>query len=123
MKAEVPSSENPSSGESTVVPTPDTASVVESENQAEGTADHGNNAISSKSSDDATLTGSQASTLTGKSKMSNGKRKDVDSAKSAVATKPKSQPTSHNLIGKLNNLVTTDLSNITSGVDFAMICK
>lgn len=125
MKAEVPPGEKTSSGESTVVPTPDTASVVESEGQTEGASSHGDNASPSGSSDEATLAGSQAGTLTGKSKASKGKGKDADAAstKSETTGKPKPQPTSRNLVGKLNNLVTTDLSNITSGRDFVMLCE
>ena len=125
MKAEIPLSEKPSSGESTLVPTPDTVPVVESECQVEGATRHGDSARPSGNSNETILTRNQTITLTDKSKACKGKRKDVDLSKTKdiQVTKSEQQLTSRNLLGKLNNLVSTDLSNITHGRDFMMLCK
>lgn len=125
MKAELPPDVNPTTGESTVVATPDTGSVDESDDPVEGTGRHEDNANPSNSSDEATLAGSQAGALTGKSDPSKKKGGGVESAlpKDASTTKPNPAPASSNMTGKLNNLVTSDLANITFGREFMLLGK
>lgn len=53
-----------------------------------------------------------------------GKRKDtgLDSDQNEARAKSSSSHTNRNFLGKLNNLVTTDLVNITQGMDFPQLC-
>lgn len=73
---------------------------------------------SSSNSEDQTLRSSvDSSSVEANSQSSKGKQKEPVSA-SAPA---KSDSTADNLVGKMNNLVTTDLNNITQGRDFLLL--
>ena len=109
MKAQS-SSDNPpgvpaSTTNSSSAQTPDTASVADSETQTEGT----------------TLVNGNGDQHSVKSTSSKGKAKSVTPSQSEDASKPESRSGTDNLVGKLNNLVTTDLSNITEGRDFLLL--
>lgn len=115
MKAE--SSESPAASRATTAaPTPDNASIVEPE--PDGSAVHEERNGSSNSSEDETV---RASTISGSSTAVNKKGKDVP--KLAVPKTVTAQPTtgSGNLVGKINNLVTTDLNNLVEGRDFLFL--
>lgn len=105
MKAELPEGAGTESNPSTTPPSPDSSSIAEPPASAEG----------SNGSGDETLV--QPSSISGSSK---GKKK----ADSIVPIGDKSaakEPTAENLIGKINNLVTTDLNNITEARDFLFL--
>ncbi|KAH8120523.1 hypothetical protein DFH11DRAFT_1560461 [Phellopilus nigrolimitatus] len=123
MKAQT-SSEKSDSGSSTATVTPDTASIAESDVQTEGTMVNGRD--SSYVGGDETL---QSSTASIKSNASKGKGKgtapsvtgrSINSAKSDASLPPSTSSTD-NLVGKLNNLITTDLQNVVEGRDFLML--
>ena len=57
-----------------------------------------------------------------KSDTSKGKGKDTTSD-APVGKDPQSTSSTDNLVGKLNNLITTDLQNIVDGRDFPMLSK
>ena len=98
----------------TVVGTPDSASV------AEGIAiDSNSDEGASESSQVLTAVSRDSASDSGRVK---GKDKDHPSplkSDSKPATKDKKE--TQNVIGKINNLVTTDLGNIVDGRDFLMI--
>lgn len=114
------------SGESTAVVTPDSASIAESppsDDQGEG---NDNASHSVGSSADETVRPGSPSTKSGDSVKGKGKSataslsgKSVTSTKSAAADDKDGK--SDNLVGKLNNLVTTDLNNITEARDFMLV--
>ncbi|PCH33304.1 hypothetical protein WOLCODRAFT_135046 [Wolfiporia cocos MD-104 SS10] len=112
MKAEVPDTPV-NSTVNTVVGTPDTASI------AEGIPD--GTSHSPSSSEDETVRAStasmQTSTSTGTAK---GKQKsgDTTSVKRQVSD---DSTKGGNLVGKINNLVTTDLDNVINGRDFLFV--
>jgi hypothetical protein len=101
MKAETP--ENVKSAASTIS-TPDSASIAESSTAVEASSESSDGAQSSSTSalDPATVKGKQ-------------KANDAEAKKSTSSA--------DNLVGKINNLVTTDLGNITDGRDFLLVCK
>ncbi|CCM01503.1 uncharacterized protein FIBRA_03559 [Fibroporia radiculosa] len=113
MKAETQNTPG-NSVASTAVPTPDNASIAEG---SESQITH----ESPTSSEDETM---QASTVSVDSSSVKGKQKSKaasvsgDSKKSADDSPAVSGPKGENLIGKINNLVTTDLDNIIGGRDF-----
>lgn len=88
----------------TVVGTPETASVAESSQTAGGEADAEEESSATAASDKGKA--KQSPTLTSKAPPA---KKDIPSKKDT------------NLIGKINNLVTTDLGNITDARDFLML--
>ena len=101
MKAQT-SGDSSVSASSTVVSTPETASIADSDATTEVTTLNG--------------TETQPGNASMKSDADKGKGKNT---KGDVA--PKSKSSTDNLIGKLNNLVTTDLQNIVEGRDFVML--
>ncbi|OJA09105.1 hypothetical protein AZE42_02555 [Rhizopogon vesiculosus] len=109
MKAELPDGDK-KSGNSTGVSTPDSASVAGSSTAA---ADE-----SIDSSSDETLQTSSETISTSPAKK--GKQKAQD-AKEESDSSSKSNSSADNLTGKINNLVTTDLTNITDGRDFLFV--
>ncbi|KAI5124482.1 hypothetical protein M0805_008364 [Coniferiporia weirii] len=123
MKAET-SSDKPGSVASSTSQTPDTASIAESDAHTESTAVNGEGNVCASGSGDESPLSSSAST---KSNASKGKGKDGHSTSGRSASlKPETNaPTSTsdtgNLVGKLNNLITTDLQNIVEGRDFMML--
>ena len=109
LKAEA-SNETIEEDDLTVIGTQDSVSVTEgtSVNSGEG---------ASQSSQPTPISASEDSSGDSQS-ASNGKDKeDLSTLKSNTRDKEKAQ----NLIGKINNLVTTDLGNVTDGKDFLMI--
>lgn len=115
MKAQTQGGKTPTASSSTTAATtPDTASISESPIATEVSA------ASSVSGDE---------TLRAASESTQGKRKKKDAA--SVASKltgalkdsesKGSSSSTDNLVGKLNNLVTTDLQNIIEGRDFMML--
>jgi len=101
MKAEVPKRSSTEGG-STAVPTPDRSSTPEAFGGQEP----------SSSSGDETLHSSSASVT------SKGKQKAKDVQSSDGAGEKAGDAHGGNLVGKINNLVTTDLNNITGARDF-----
>ena len=130
MKAQLPQGSSESaaaSASNSAVPTPDTASIASTDNHTEVGTQYGEGSSTLESSDE-TLHASNASVKSGSS--SKGKGKTNGSSKRTPqedATTPdkKAKHTSNtdNLVGKLNNLVTTDLSNIVEGRDFPLLCE
>ncbi|KDQ56808.1 hypothetical protein JAAARDRAFT_36283 [Jaapia argillacea MUCL 33604] len=122
MKAEVNPSDSTasaaSSTPSTAVHTPDSASIAEVEHEPSP----------SGSGDDNTSTTARdpsvASTATAKGKdKQKGKEADKESIASSKSKKDKEKEKDDggkgsNLVGKINNLVTTDLGNLVDGRDF-----
>ncbi|KAG1757959.1 hypothetical protein EDB19DRAFT_1936472 [Suillus lakei] len=111
MKAELPD-DGKKSGESTVPSTPDSASVAGSSTAA---ADE-----STDGSGDETLQASAETMSTSSTKKGKQKSQDV---KEDLDSSSKKHSSADNLVGKINNLVTTDLGNITDGRDFLMVGK
>lgn len=118
MKAEV--IETSGSGGTTAAATPDTASLIDS-GSAQGA--HGDADI-----DETTLGGSSA--IAADSGSTQGKQKSrgaVESSKSGDKKDDlgKETPTDtgdgRNVVGKINNLITTDLETITSGRDILQL--
>ncbi|KAH8101555.1 hypothetical protein BXZ70DRAFT_101862 [Cristinia sonorae] len=99
LKAEVGG--EASSGQPTDVPTPDTASLL----QQPG--------LSEESPEDSSDVGRKPDQL----------QAQTSDAVSETSTKVtgEAQPTENNLLGRINNLVTTDAANISNGADLAMI--
>ncbi|KAI6136946.1 hypothetical protein F5141DRAFT_1077700 [Pisolithus sp. B1] len=104
IKAEVPDSDNGPT-DSTIT-TPDSASVSESatavEGSREGSPDEGQH-----STNDTTTSMSKGKP------QSKDKLDDTGGGKSVSSTE--------NFVGKINNLITTDLGNITDGRDFLLV--
>ncbi|KAG0697813.1 hypothetical protein DFH29DRAFT_984146 [Suillus ampliporus] len=109
MKAELPD-DGKKSGESTAPSTPDSASVAGSSTAA---ADE-----STDSSSDETLQANSETISTSSTKKGKKKSQDV---KEEPESSPKKHSSADNLVGKINNLVTTDLSNINDGRDFLLL--
>lgn len=110
MKAELP--EGTTSTPSTAVATPDNASTLDQPISAEASE-------SSNGSGEETL--AQSSSASVKSRTSNkGKYKAKHEPEEKALPKDAS---ADNLVGKINNLVTTDLSNIVDARDFLLLCK
>jgi hypothetical protein len=115
MKAELPD-DGKKSGESTASSTapstPDSASVVGSSTAA---ADE-----STDGSGDETLQASAETVSISSTRKGKQKSQDV---KEELDNSSKKHSSADNLVGKINNLVTTDLSNVTDGRDFLMVGK
>ncbi|KAG1889339.1 hypothetical protein F4604DRAFT_1711826 [Suillus subluteus] len=108
MKAELPD-DGKKSGESTAPSTPDSASVAGSSTAAVDESTDG--------SGDETLQASAETISISATKKAKQKSQDVKELDSSS----KKHSSADNLVGKINNLVTTDLSNITDGRDFLMV--
>lgn len=110
VKSETGSSNTPASSAAT---TPDNASIADASERSESpTAED----------DDAQTAVSEGTNV---SKVSKGKHTQASSeSTTATATEKPQTEGAHagNLVGKLNNLVTSDLSNVTNGRDFMFIC-
>ncbi|KAF8917347.1 P-loop containing nucleoside triphosphate hydrolase protein [Mucidula mucida] len=104
MKAAVPEGED--SRRSTSPSTPDTASLSEADSTLDG-------ATSTSDGDESTVQGSNGSTNTNPSKTKVGKEgaKKTSQHDSAAG----------NLVGKINNLVSTDLQTVVEARDFFLI--
>ena len=100
----------------TVIGTQDSASVTKGTSVNSNSGKGANQ--SSQSSTSISLDSSNGSQST-----SNGpvKGKDLSNLKSDTKSATKDKKEAQNLIGKINNLVTTDLGNIVDGRDFLMI--
>ena len=100
----------------TVIGTQDSASVTKGTSVNSNSGKGANQ--SSQSSTSISLDSSSGSQST-----SNGpvKGKDLSNLKSDTKSATKDKKEAQNLIGKINNLVTTDLGNIVDGRDFLMI--
>ncbi|OJA20724.1 hypothetical protein AZE42_08493, partial [Rhizopogon vesiculosus] len=96
------------SGDSTGVSTPDNASIPGSSTAADANTD---------GSGDSTLQTSSETISTSSAKK--GKQKAQDAKQESDSSSEKNS-SADNLMGKINNLVTTDLSNITDGRDFLL---
>lgn len=127
MKAQV-ATDKSSSREASTTGTPETASIVGSEDLTGATAvnSSGDNSNASGSGDETLPPSSRAESVKGNSDK--GKQKSrASSIKSTTSQKSTSKPDSSsstdNLVGKLNNLVTTDLANIVEGRDFMLLGK
>ncbi|KAF8528012.1 hypothetical protein BU17DRAFT_81241 [Hysterangium stoloniferum] len=107
MKEETTASSKPS----TAANTPDSRSIAENDSDAEtesrGETLQGESSPSPTSKDVA------------KKKPSNVSSASIPTAvSSSTSEKPASDSLSSNLVGKINNLITTDLGNVTDGRDF-----
>ncbi|KAH7905737.1 P-loop containing nucleoside triphosphate hydrolase protein, partial [Hygrophoropsis aurantiaca] len=105
MKAEGPIDKKPIS-DVVATSTPDTTSIAGS--------DSPDGEVSTHDGIEDSLRASEASSL------AKGKQKAVQTTKADDARGPKSN--TGNLIGKINNFVSSDLNNITEGRDFLMPC-
>ncbi|KIJ68829.1 hypothetical protein HYDPIDRAFT_25082 [Hydnomerulius pinastri MD-312] len=106
MKAELPDNDK---GSGSGASTPDSASIAESSTIVEGSREGSVDDVQSSSASTAA------------SSTSKGKQKAKDKTDDADAQAKKPQSSADNLIGKINNLVTTDLGNITDGREFLMV--
>lgn len=105
----------------TAVGTPDTASLADAEG-SDGQENDNESPTNSNSDGDtmraSTVSVTASATAKGKQRagsVSGESRKSVSNAASAEGEK------SGNLVGKINNLVTTDLDNLINGRDFLFI--
>ncbi|EMD39575.1 hypothetical protein CERSUDRAFT_111891 [Gelatoporia subvermispora B] len=106
--------EGEDSARSSIAATPETTSVAEAQAEVESAEDV-------LDDDEETLRASSASG-TSRSAVDKGKAKsspEPEAEHSAVSAQDKLK----NLVGKLNNLVTVDLDNITPAVDFLMLLE
>ncbi|THH11785.1 hypothetical protein EW145_g436 [Phellinidium pouzarii] len=125
MKAQT-SSDKTASATSTSVPTPDTASInlPDANTELEGTTANSSEVAGANATSDETLLPSSPSmdSNASKGKGRNAPSISGKSTSSKVGTdSPTSSGDSDNLVGKLNNLITTDLQNIVDGRDFVML--
>jgi len=116
MKAELPEGTGTDSNLSTTAVSPDNVSFVEQPLSTEVSE-------SSQGSGDETLAQSSSSSIKSASDSSERKQKAKDTQFTEEKPMPKKEATADNLVGKINNLVTTDLNNITEGRDFLFICE
>lgn len=118
VKSETSSGTPGSSIASSVATTPDNASIADASERSE-----------SPGGDDDDETQTAVSEGTNASRTSKDKKSrsasEATSSTTATATEPtKSEgPHAGNLVGKLNNLVTSDLNNVTNGRDFLFVCE
>lgn len=126
VKAEVPS---PTTPESTAPSTPDsefadlaidhtTANDMGSSSSSGDETLHSGDGTLHSHSVSETLHSSSASVSNSTSK---GRQKPSKASPPEPAPKTQEQPSADNLVGKINNLVTTDLGNIIEGRDFLLI--
>ena len=122
MKAEVPDS-HVSSTVTTAVGTPDNASVAETEGAHSQSQTEGES-HSPTSSEDETVRASTAS-ISESTASAKGKRKSKAPSEAGESKKEEPKKSADakagNLVGKINNLVTTDLDNLINGRDFLFI--
>lgn len=109
VKAEAANSA-PSSAASSATTTPDSASVADPSETAESSAN--------SEDEDETAVSEATSTTKGKGK---GSRAASVSGESSKGLEPTASEKAGNLVGKLNNLITTDLNNLTDGRDFLFV--
>ena len=102
MKSEPSSSSSSPSQPSTSAPTPDTASVAESTSGHSPDGTEGIEGTSTTLASEATSSEMDKASIKGEEKKPTGEK-------------------GGNLVGKINNLVSTDLNNIIDGRDFLMI--
>ncbi|KAH7913221.1 hypothetical protein BJ138DRAFT_1059515 [Hygrophoropsis aurantiaca] len=107
LKAESPD-DNKQVSDATTTPTPDTVSVAGLESP--------DDEVSTNESTEDTIRPSSASEASSSAK---GKQKAAQTKNMDDTRAPKSSAS--NLIGKINNLVTSDLNNITEGRDFLLL--
>ncbi|PBK69165.1 hypothetical protein ARMSODRAFT_1019154 [Armillaria solidipes] len=123
LRIRVKASTADSPGKSTA-PTPDNASIIEdapsSESSGSSTTLHGTSDAVSINSRDANCDVSTTNQASSSSNPSNEVMQESTSGKDASAT-PAAQSDTSNLVGKINNLVTTDLGNIVDARDFLLI--
>lgn len=118
MKAELPESTGTeSSNPSTTASSPDNVSITEQPAAVEASE-------TSNRSGDETLAQSSSASVKSSSESCKGKKKakEVPEDKSTPPVARK-EATADNLVGKINNLVTTDLTNITDARDFLLLCE
>ena len=117
MKAETAESPSPSRA-TTAAQTPDNASIAEPEPESEEGASGSTSSEDETTVRASTISGTSTATAKGKEPAKKGeedaKDKEKEKEKDASAG-------SGNLIGKINNLVTTDLANLIDGRDFLFI--
>lgn len=110
MKTEAP----PASTTSTAATTPENASVADIHDTDRTAADDDGDDDTVASQNHSTSTPSRKGKGTPTSSSVGGVRKP--------AAVPEQNGTASNFMGKINNLVTSDLANITSGADFMVLC-
>lgn len=116
VKSETSSTPGSSAASSTAT-TPDNASIADVSERSESPA------VEDDETQTAISEGTSASKA-GKHKKSQSQSPSEASTAATAVEKPKSDGTpAGNLVGKLNNLVTSDLSNVTNGRDFLFVGK
>lgn len=122
VKAETSSEDGGHGSASTLVGTPETESVAESTADTGQTVVSEGTAVGGNSNDNGAETPRQTSgnggKKNGKSAQSPSAAKDIKKAGTTTTTATSSKG---NFIGKLNNLVTTDLQNIVGARDFQVV--
>ena len=118
LKAEVPN-ETIEEDDLTVIDTPDSASAAEGRAIDYNSESDERMSEPSQASTAVTWDSSSDSRSTPKGKKE--KNKSPSAVKSDTKQASKHEKDAQNLIGKINNLVTTDLANIVKGVDFLLI--
>ena len=113
IKAET--AESPSASRATsVATTPDNASIAEASEDATA---HGSPSGSTASEEETVRASTFSTASTAAPKKGKEPAKKVEEQKPAVSP----SAGSGNLVGKLNNLVTTDLNNLVEGRDFLFV--
>lgn len=97
--------------------TPDTASA-QGDEEADADTLHSRSATAV-----STATTGTSSTATVTAPAAQGKAADSKKAEPPKAPEADTKGKKGNLVGKINNLVTSDLDNITTGRDFLFICE
>ncbi|KAF5309503.1 hypothetical protein D9619_012343 [Psilocybe cf. subviscida] len=113
---------------STVAGTPETASIADSSTSTSGNGNESETEGAHSQSATAVSTDGTDSTIS-KSSVAKGKGKDTSSSTGSPAPAPKKdekkdekdKDKEDNLVGKINNLVTTDLGNIIDSRDFLFL--
>jgi hypothetical protein len=126
LKAEAPTDEKPTSeSDAKLLRTESAASVVTADSASVSTSGEASEVASGSGS---TRESSEVSTVVPSRELSKASSQttlkastDTKAKESKEKSKGDPKKSDGNLIGKINNLVTTDLNNITSGRDFLMI--
>jgi hypothetical protein len=105
MKVETPGNSN---GSGTTAPTPDNISIAD-----DATDEIPEGSLTAQSS---------SASITSTSSKGKQKLKDQKISEDSMKTK-KEETKSNNLMGKINNLVTTDLGNIVEARDFLLVSE
>ena len=121
LKAEAGDNSNKSAESSAVNSTSGSPKNPKTPELASANEDDDDETIHSRSATGATIASSSTATVAAPD-PSQSKKVDDKKVQSALPA-PTTQKKTNNLIGKINNLVTSDLDNITRGRDFLFLCE